>query len=48
MSQLLNRGKLATLSLLVLLVCSFGQAALSEDLPDEREVTKLVAAVWKD
>ena len=48
MSQLLNRGKLATLSLLVLLVCSSGQAALSEGLPDEEQVAKLAAAVWKD
>lgn len=48
MSQSLNRGKLATLSLLVLFVCSYGQAALSEGLPDEEQVAKLVAAVWKD
>jgi hypothetical protein len=28
MSQLANKGRLATLSLLVLSVCSYGQAAL--------------------
>lgn len=48
MSQSTNRGKLATLSLMVLLVCSFGQAGLCEDLLDEEQVAKLVAAVWKD
>lgn len=48
MTQLLNKGKLVKLSLTVVLVCSFGQAALSEDLPDEEQVAKFVAAVWKD
>jgi len=48
MSQSLNKGKLIKLSLTVLLVCSFGQAALSENLPDEEQVAKFVAAVWKD
>jgi hypothetical protein len=48
MTQLPNRAKLATLSLIVLLVCSFGQPALSEGLPDEQQAAKLVAAVWKD
>lgn len=48
MSQLLNKGKLSTLPLLIFLVCGFGQVALSENLPDEKQVAKLVAAVWKD
>ncbi|MHC4155301.1 MAG: LolA family protein [Planctomycetota bacterium] len=48
MSPSLNRGKLATLSLLVLIVFIYGEAALSEGLPDEEQVDKLVAAVWKD
>jgi len=48
MSQWLKRSKLVKLSLMVLLVCSFGQAALSEDLLDEEQVAKLVAVAWKD
>ena len=48
MSQSINRGKPATLSLVVLLVCSFGQVAVSEDVLGEEQVAKLVAAVWKD
>ena len=47
MSKSLSKGKLARLPLVVFLVCSFGQAALCEEFPDEKQVKKLVAAAWK-
>ena len=48
MSQLLSSSNLGRLSSIVVVLWGFGQPALSEDLPDEEQVAKLVAAVWKD
>jgi len=48
MSQSINTGKLATLSLMVVVVCSLVQAGLSEGSLDEDQIAKLVSAVWKE